>query len=271
MIPSSAIGSFVIGRSPIGAFVPPPPPVPFPPPGPTTVTKVIPAYLYQEYNDDDDLQGFFAAQNALAQDIVGWFATIGLPVYTGEQVSNLLLDWVIAGLYGIEGRPALPSGTNQDVGPLNTWALNTLALNAYEIIGNQNFYATTDDIFRRILTWHFYKGDGKVFTIRWLKRRIMRFLTGVDGTAGETDETYPISVSFGAGNQVNIGVANGTRTITTSALLNTFALNTVALNELDSTFVPEPPFPLAPILKAGIDSGVLELPFQFTYVVTITT
>ena len=28
------------------------------------------------------------------------------------------------------------------------------------------------------MTWHLYKGDGKTFNTRWLKRRVMRFLTG---------------------------------------------------------------------------------------------
>ena len=267
---SSAIGGFIIGISPIGVFDTTAAGGSFPPLSQTTVTKIIRAYLYKEYDDDEDLQAFVDSQNELAQNIVGWFPDIGLPVYTGDQIAGLLLDWVIAGVYGIEGRPALPSGTNRNIGPLNTWELNMLPLNTLEIIDNQNYYATTDDIFKRILTWHFYKGDGKVFTIPWLKRRVLRFLIGTNGTAPDIDQTYLISVTFGVGNQVNIGIANGIRTVTSSALLNTFALNTVPLDGLSSTFTPEPPFPLAPILKAGIDSGVLELPFQFTYVVNIT-
>src|SRR6516225_795016 len=37
----------------------------FPPAGVTGLTTVIPSYLYQEYSDDDDLQGFVEAQNNL--------------------------------------------------------------------------------------------------------------------------------------------------------------------------------------------------------------
>ena len=71
-------------------------------------------------------------------------------------------------------------------------------------------------------------------------------------------------------NSCNINIINGTRTLTETAILNTFALNTVALNDLESTFVSEPPFPLAPTFKVAVDAGVLELPFQFTYNVTIS-
>src|SRR5262245_1751661 len=40
---------------------------PFPPPHVTGLTTVIPSYLYQEYTDDDDCQGFVDAQNTMQQ------------------------------------------------------------------------------------------------------------------------------------------------------------------------------------------------------------
>src|SRR5208282_1169742 len=50
------------------------PPIPqsgtFPPDGPTTVTTIIPSYLYQQYQDDDDLLAFVQVYNALAQGYV---------------------------------------------------------------------------------------------------------------------------------------------------------------------------------------------------------
>lgn len=237
----------------------------FPPDGPTTVTKTIPAYLYTEYNDDDDLQAFFRAFNELAQEDIDFFVDTGLPIYTG--LSGSLLDFVAAGLYGML-RPALPAGTNPNVGPLNTWAPNVVAPNQLIIVGNSQYFATTDDVFKRILTWHFYKGDGKVFDIRWLKRRIMRFLIGIDGTSPNIDETYRVSITFAA-RQANIRILPGIRTIVDGAIPNLFAPNAVAPNSLSSTFEPFPALAFAPILKAGIDSGVLELPFQFTYAVTV--
>lgn len=136
-------------------------------------------------------------------------------------------------------------------------------------VAPETFYATTDDVFKRIITWHFYKGDGKVFTIRWLKRRIMRFLEGTNGTAPNIDQTYQVSVSFGVGNQVNITILSGIRTFLSGAIFNGFAMNTQAFNAIQTSFVPLTNFALAPVLKAAIEAGACELPFQYTYVVSI--
>lgn len=240
----------------------------FPPDGLTTLTKVIKSYPYQEYSDDDDLQAFVQAYNEMAQQYIDWFNQIGLPVYTGPLIVDALLDWVAEGLYGFI-RPVLPSGRNKDLGPFNTYVLNGLAFNTRKRIGPQNYAATTNDTFKRILTWHLFKGDGKQFNIRWLKRRVMRFLEGVNGINFNVDQTYQISVTFGVDNQVNIRLVSGFRTITGGALFNRNRLNTMPFNRIISVFTPLGTFAEAPILKAAIDAGVLELPFQFNYVVTI--
>ena len=238
----------------------------FPPAGPTTLLKVIPSYLYQEYNDDDDLQAFVDSQNEITQGDVDWFVNINLPVYTSPSIAGPLLDLVAFGIYGMT-RPALPSGTNRNIGPYNTWLYNQIAYNQLKVIGNQDYVATSDDIFKRILTWQLYKGDGKVFNIRWLKRRIMRFLFGANGTDPPAVTTYPISVTFGPANQVNINIGLGTRTVTGGALYNAFAYNQTAYNQLNSFYTPAPGIPTAAILKEAILSGAVELPFQFSYTV----
>jgi hypothetical protein len=239
----------------------------FPPENPVTIQQTIPSYLYWQYADDDDLQAFVAAYNALTQQYVDWFNQIGLPIYTGDQISGLLLDWVAEGLYGI-ARPTLPSGQSQSLGPFNTYALNTVAFNARRQIGTNNYFATTDDTFKRVITWLFFKGDGKVFNIRWLKRRIVRFLNGVNGVDADTSNTYQISVTFGVNGQINIRVLNGVRTVTGGAIFNTFALNQMGFNAVNSTFQQFSPVAESAILKAAIEAGVLELPFQFSAVVT---
>ena len=204
------------------------------PPVPTALQKTIPSYLYVEYQDDDYLQAMVDAYNQFTQAYLDYFNTIGLPIYTGMNIVGPLLDWVAAGLYGIQ-RPVLPSGDNDNIGPLNTYQYNFLPLNTIKNIGPQNVYYTTDDIFKRIITWHFYKGDGKVFSIRWLKRRLLRFMFGINGGDYIIDQTYPISVAL-SGSVVTI------------------------------TMTVDPTLPVLPILHAAINSGVLELPFQFTYV-----
>jgi|SRR5579859_924768 len=236
----------------------------FPPSGPASLLNTIGSYLYQEYSDDDDLQAFVAAYNTSVQAYVDWFNQTNLPVYTGASVSGSLLDWVATGLYGYP-RPILPSGHSQDIGPLNTWALNTIVLNRQEILGPPDFFVTSDDIYKRCLTWHFGKGDGKYFNIRWLKRRVMRFLTVENGEWGNVDQTYPVSVTFGTGNQVNINLQGVFRGSRGGAIMNSGVMNTFYLDEFDTFSVNIPVSPLTPIFKAAADAGWLELPFQFTW------
>ena len=239
---------------------------PFPPSGPTGLIKTIPAYLYQQYNDDEDLQAFVRAYNELSQEALDWFNTVGLPVYTGEMIIGDLLDWVLTGLYGIP-RPALSSGKNRYVGPFNTFTFNQIPLNFIELIGPSNIVVTTDDIYKRVATWALFKADGKLFNIRWLKRRIMRFLLGTNGISYNVDQTYQVSVTLGLNGQVNITLVNGMRTVTGGAIFNRFAFNSAAFNQIVSSFTPLTELPNAEIFKEAVDSGTLELPFQFTYVV----
>jgi len=220
----------------------PPTPVPsdFPPAGPPLLADVIPSYLYQEYNDDDDMISFVDAYNELAQQYVDWFNQISLPYYLGDLIAGQVLDWVGANLYGLP-RQTLASGRAQNIGPYDTFTLDSLVFNGYQVIGQSNFYLTTDDIYRRILTWHLYKADGKVFDIRWLKRRVMRFLIGVNGTAPNIDQTYLIDVQIAS------------------------AIVTITIDNTDGSFTEVASF------VAAIESGVLELPFQYTYTVVILT
>lgn len=248
---------------------PPEPPVgPFPPSGPSGMTKAIPSYLYEQYQDDEDLLAWVAAFNQIAQQYVNWFNETLLPVYTLDVIAGTLLDWVANGLYGVR-RPALSSGKNKNIGPFNTWYFNQLPYNGFKIIGPQNLVVTTDDVFKRIVTWGFFKGDGRYFNIRWLKRRIMRFLNGINGTAPNIENTYQISVTFGVGNQVNINLLNGVRTVTRAMIFNRFGFNQLPYNALESTFTQYALLANAQILKEAIESGALELPFQYDYVVSI--
>lgn len=238
----------------------------FPPPLPTTLDKVIGSYLYQQYNDDEDLIAFVMAFNQSTQAYITWFATVMLPVYAANpMVTGKLLDWVGEGLYGMKRTP-LPAGLTQNLGMLNTIMLNTLPINEQQILGPSDYYQTDDDLYRRILTWHLYKGDGKVFNIRWLKRRIMRFLTGTDGTEGDTGQTYQISVTFGTGNQVNINLQSSRRYALGGAIIGFGMLNTFMPNQFDTTSVDIPISSFVPIFKAAVQAGVLELPFQYSFI-----
>jgi len=202
-----------------------------------TLTQAIPAYLYTQYNDDADLQALVDADNTLVQQYVDAFNQINLPVYTSDTISGSLLDWVGQGIYDI-ARPALPVGHDSTIGPLNTWALNTIPFNQQKVISGTTFYVVNDDIYKRCMTWALYKGDGKQFSINWLKRRCLRFLTGTNGTSPWIGETYDIGVSF-SGTSVTITVHNSSS------------------------------YDQAAVFQAAIESGALETPFQFSFTVTL--
>lgn len=167
----------------------------FPPSSVTTLTKTIPSYLYKQYQDDADLQAFVDEYNAMSQYYVNWFSTVGLPVYTG--LSGSLLDWIAEGLYDLS-RPTVEVVGSLALGPYNTVYFNRAGYpyDAFNAAVASQFFVASDDLFKRILTWHLYRGDGKVFSILWLKNRVLRFLKGANGTDVSTGDISQISVSI---------------------------------------------------------------------------
>lgn len=257
-----------IVKQPPVLFPPTPQAGSFPPSAPTALASIIPSYLYQQYSDDADLQAFVATYNALGQQYVAWFNSINLPIYTGNLITGSLLDWVAKGLYGIV-RPSLASGRNRNIGAFNTYTFNSVAFNAFKKIGPQNISVTSDDIFKRVITWEYFKGDGKYVNVRWIKRRIIRFLYGVNGTNFNADQTYRVSISFGVGSQINITITQGKRTVTKSLAFNKSTFNSLPFNGIKSTYVAYPLIPNTAILEEALNAGVLELPFQYEYVVNV--
>lgn len=190
----------------------------FPPSSVTTLTKTIPSYLYKQYQDDADLQAFVDEYNGMTQYYVQWFASVGLPVYTG--LSGALLDWVANGLYDLF-RPTVEVVGSLADGPYNTVYFDRASYpyDAFTAAIANQFFVASDDLFKRILTWHLYKGDGKYFSILWLKRRVLRFLKGVNGTDVPVGDLSQISVTF-ASDFVTIDLTRVTGV--DPSLLNTF-------------------------------------------------
>ena len=209
----------------------------FPPLSPTVQTFTIPSYLYTQYNDDDNLQAFFNAENGMSQTYVDWFVNAGLPIYT--LLSGSMLDWIAQGLYGIV-RPVLSSASIGGYGPINTLPVNSYPINNSAPGSGASYYTADDDTFQRIITWHFYKADGKEFTLSWLKRRVLRFLYGTNGTAPNVSDTSEISITIST-YMVTIDLTAITGVST--AILNSFAY--------------------------AIAGMILELPPQFSYTVTL--
>lgn len=171
---------------------------------PTSVKKIIPSYLYLQYQDDENLPSLIEAYNVIAQRYLNWFNGINLPDYT--KLSGPLLDWVGAGLYGLP-RPTIESDVKLPITGSVATAPNTsvykddfvttplapAASAQKQVITN---YTITDDFYKRVLTWWFYKGDGFDWSVDWFKRRIYRFLNGVNGVDVPISYTPYVSVIF---------------------------------------------------------------------------
>lgn len=209
-------------------------PTNFPPAGPP-VTQIIPCYPYVEYQDDDNVSSFFAAYNQLAQNDLDALNSLNLPIYTNGVIQGSLLDWVGQGIYGMS-RPVIPTGQLTLEGPFNTYQFNSLVFNGRKVINSGTFFTATDDVYKRCLTWAFYKGDGVVTSIPWIKRRIARWFWGVNGTdVGAVDQK-----------QISVVPSNGNTLIVT--IHTTGGMPTLH----------------ASVFVAAVDARILELPFKFT-------
>ena len=142
---------------------------------------VIPAYLYQQYQNDPALPAFVSAFNSIAQGYLNWFNQNPLGLYTSPGISGPLLDWIAAGVYGLD-RPVLASQTSEESAGYDSSTYNTVPYNFLSYSASGTSQQATDDIFKRSMTWNLYKGDGQYFTIQWLKNRVARFLHGPNGT-----------------------------------------------------------------------------------------
>jgi hypothetical protein len=201
--------------------------------------NVIPSYLYDEYSDDADLQSMIQAFNDLSQGYLDWFNETPIAVYTSPYVSGLLLDWVGNGLYGIP-RPEIIQSGAPSLGPWDSYAWGQLAWNGYIQGVAGNAAAVNDDIYKRALTWALYAGNGKQMSIHWMKKRVARFLFGVNGS----------DIDVGLMNSVSISQLEGLL----PGGINAAAINTFAVNE--------PPGDVAQTRPGGITISVANTLFS---------
>ncbi|HEM8614027.1 TPA: hypothetical protein U2Q68_003857 [Citrobacter amalonaticus] len=229
--------------------------------------EIIKSYLYTQYNDDDDIQAFVSAYNAMAQNIYSWMVNANLPIFVGGYNAGDQLKWIARGIYGVKP-PELVSGKQTIYGPYNAMMFNQLPFNGRRVVDQSEQVVVSDDLFKRIMTWNFYKGDGFHFTIPWLKRRIMRFLTGADGVDVINDQRWNVSVLFsGAG--ASISIVKGYRKLTDSSLYNSFTFNSRVFNQKTSVLIKSTNYEYASLFKQAFDSGLLHMPFYQPVSVTI--
>ncbi|MPQ52631.1 hypothetical protein GBC03_11150 [Citrobacter telavivensis] len=228
---------------------------------------IIRSYLYTQYNDDDNIRAFVTAYNTMAKNIYDWMRSANLPIFVGGYNAGDQLRWIARGIYGVKP-PVLASGRLLVIGAFNTFTFNTVPFNTRRVINQSEQVVVSDDLFKRIMTWNFYKGDGFYFTIPWLKRRIMRFLTGVNGGDVVNDQHWSISVLF-SGSGASVSIIKGFRKLTDSSVYNAQTFNSRAYNQKTSVLIKSNEYEYASLFKQAFDSGLLHMPFYQPVSVTI--
>lgn len=211
----------------------------------------IPSYLYAEYSDDEDLQAFVDAFNSLAQGYLDWFNQSPLGLYTSPFINGPLLDWIGQGVYGIS-RPVLATTSTTRRAGYNANTYDTIPYNGQFYASTQTASIATDDIYKRVMTWHLYRGDGQQFSMQWLKNRISRFVNGANGSDWSVLNQPPSITVSG--------------TVFTVIEYDSAAFE--ALRECYANSVLQFPFQYSLSFIANSlasDGGVLTLPYALTY------
>lgn len=196
------------------------------------------AYPYHQFTDDVNITAFFDAYNKIAQDYLTWLVEHPFALYTRSEITGGFLNYCAYCLYGQFRYRISDVHLQGYTGALNDTDINRLAVDEVDIRKQYKGAAISDDNFKRILTWNFYKGDGLNFTIPWLKKRVMRFLTGENGKTKQFNNCEKISVTF-QGRHITITVKPG---------------------NWDEKLVS--------VLDNIINNGVLNIPVMFKFTVT---
>lgn len=232
------------------------------------LTDIAPSYLYVQYKWSKDLQAFVDAYNKITQGYLNWFNKTPLAVYTLDTIKGALLDWIGRGIYGYQ-RPAfiyppIPGTLYGDYGLL-IYAEQVYANAIYKNGNSGSAVYVDDDIYKRALTWHVYKGDGVQMTLPWLKRRVARFVFGNNGKDINIDELYNVSVTFSRDytyvGAYGTGVPYGTFGYGGSkkSFSNKFLITITLLDSRESR-----------AFKLLFENGFLAKPFQLKFKVILT-
>lgn len=226
------------------------------------LADVAPSYLYFQFQDDPDLQAFVRSYNEIVQGYIDWFNSTPLGVYVNPTISGELLSWIGAGIYGIE-RPYISNIKNQVFGSTNSFATNQYATNSFNLIQSGVSAIVSDDIYKRVMTWYLYRGDGYEATVQWLRKRIARFVYGINGSDISLDLIHNISITI-----PNLPYSGGTNQFATN-LYPTNGMTTnpgLAKRSLEITIPTTDESQAFQILVA---EGYINLPFQIIFKVTL--
>jgi hypothetical protein len=159
------------------------------------LASVVPAYVYTQYADDANITAFFSAVNTLAGGYLSWMTNTPLALYTSPTISGPLLDWIGQGIYGIT-RPIISTlSTQYTAAALDGVPLDTIAIDGSSFSSSGSAFPANDDYYKRVITWQTYIGDGRIFNAMVLRKRIARFLYGINGTDITASQSQAVSVA----------------------------------------------------------------------------
>jgi len=229
----------------------------------TPMADIIPAYIYKQYQDDDSVLAFASGINALAQPYLDWFNQVPMAVYTNPNVGEGLLDWVGNNLYGI-ARPVISTTSTKTSGELGSNTLGTHTLATFIVTQSGTAQVANDDIYKRVLTWYLWKGDGVQMSVEWVRRRVARFIYGAYGSG------------IDVGLITNIGIALPSTTASVGSV-NSYAVNTqpvntsVAINttQKNALVITVPNLAMGQTFQTLFAGNYLPLPFQISFKVVL--
>ena len=231
----------------------------------TPLQTIIKAYPYFEYADSDDTTAFFNSLNSLGQQYLDWFNDTPLGVYTDPSISGPLLDWIANNLWGIY-RPVISTSSTFVLAGWGSFAWGEEAYGTMNYIQSGTAQIATDDIYKRLLTWILYLGDGKQMSIQWLRRRIARFIYGVDGADIDIGLITNINIQANAGTVVTgawgtlaWGIVPWAESRKVPRIKNHSLIITVPQNN-----------GVGQIFADLVNGGYLPLPFQLSYEVIVS-
>ncbi len=222
-----------------------------------------PAYLYNEFSDDADLQGIIQVTNQFAQGYLSWFNSTPLAVWTLPTISGPLLDWTGTNIYNV-ARPVISTSFESTSGDYGTKKYGSLAYGIFQIKKSGTATIANDDIYKRAITWSMFKGDGYTIGITWLKKRIARFLYGVDGSDIDLGLIDNISIDP---RMMITDTAYGMNVYGFRPAYGMMYMRQALQIQLNITI---PSTPLSQIFSDFVSQGILAWPTQTTFVVRIS-
>lgn len=220
------------------------------------------AYAYQEYADDEYVQAFVSAYNRISQGYLDWSNQNPLALYTKSNISGEMLDFVGNNLYGIS-RPVISTFSRTISGELGSNVLGDHTMGTLVITESGTAIVANDDIYKRTLTWYLYRGDGVQMSVEWIRRRIARFLYGVDGSDIDVGLISNVSITFPPFPIDSVTGQLGTN------VLGTHPLGVLYFNKLHQATITVPSLTVSNTFYDLFLSGYLSTPFQMAFTIQI--